>query len=87
MDARSCSVETETVPLELDEVVVNYMIQKARRLAASPSLADELRVRLEAAIAAYSAALRDNAGDDHIDDLEDALLEVMDQAEAQGIEA
>ena len=51
------------------------------------ALADELRVRLEAAIAAYSAALRDNAGDDHIDDLEDALLEVMDQAEAQGIEA
>jgi len=87
MDSRSCSVETESAPLELNEGVVNYMVQKARRLAASTGLADELRIRLETAIVAYSTALRDNAGDDHVDDLEDALLEVLDQAEAQGTEA
>jgi molecular chaperone DnaK len=82
MDVRSCSLAEEdgTVPA-LDEEVVNYMVQKARRLAADPALPGELRGRLDGAIEAYSAALRDNAEGDNVDGLEDALLELMDEAE------
>ena len=60
------------------------MVQKARRLAADTGLADELRSRLESAIERYAAALRDNAEGDNVDDLEDALLELMDEAEEIG---
>jgi len=85
MDVRSCSVAEEdgTVPV-LDEEVVNYMVQKARRLAADPGLPDDLRSRLDCAIEAYSASLRDNAEGGNIDALEDALLELMDEAEEIG---
>jgi len=82
MDVRSCSIAEEdgTVPA-LGEEVANYMVQKARRLAADPGLPDKLRSRLESAIEGYAAALRDNAEGDNVDDLEDALLELIDEAE------
>ena len=82
MDVRACSAAGDdgNAPA-LDEEVVNYMVQKARRLAAEPGLPDELRLRLEEAIEAYAAALRDDAEGDAVDDLEDALLELMDEAE------
>jgi chorismate mutase len=73
--------DEETAPV-LDEEVVNYMVQKARRLADSAGLPEELRGRLEEAIAAYATALKDEAAG--IDDLEDALLLVMDEAEEKG---
>jgi hypothetical protein len=66
----------------LDEEVVNYMVQKARRLADTDGLPEELRERLEKAIAAYATALRDEAVG--IDGLEDALLSVMDEVEEKG---
>jgi molecular chaperone DnaK len=81
MDVRACSVAEEdgTVPA-LDEEVVNYMVQKAQRLATS-GLPEDLRRRLDSAIEAYMAALRDNAEGDDVDDFEDTLLELMDEAE------
>lgn len=85
MAVRSCSIAEEdgTTPA-LDEEVVNYMVQKARRLADAPGLTDELRSKLNYAIEAYSAALSDNAEGDNVDDLEDALLELMDEVEEFG---
>jgi molecular chaperone DnaK len=79
--AVTAAADDEGLP-ELDEEVVNYMVQKARRLASFPGLATELQERLEQAVDAYGAALRDEAAE--IDDLEDALLELMDEAEEQG---
>jgi molecular chaperone DnaK len=73
--------DEETAPV-LDEDVVNYMVQKARRLADTDGLPEELRERLEKAIAAYATALRDEAVG--IDGLEDALLSVMDEVEEKG---
>ncbi len=82
MDVRACSAaETDGTKPELDEEVVNYMVQKARRLVTAPTMSEELRTRLDKAIEAYSAALRDNAEGGNVDDLEDALLELMDEAE------
>jgi molecular chaperone DnaK len=85
MDVRACSVarDDETTPV-LDEEAVNYMVAKARRLASAPGLPDDLRVRLEAALDGYSAALRENAESGEVDDLEDALLELMEEAEDEG---
>lgn len=82
LDVRACSLaaEDETAPA-LDEEVVNYMVQKARRLAAAPGLPEALRLRLEGAVEAYAAALRAEAQGGAVDDLEDALLELMDEAE------
>lgn len=82
MDVRSCSLAKEevTAPV-LDEEVVNYMLQKARRLAAVCNIPDEVRGRLDSAIEAYAAALREDAEGKNVDDLEDALLELMDEAE------
>ena len=82
--AVTAAADDESQP-GLDEEVVNYMVQKARRLALFPGLAPELRKRLEHAIEAYGAALRDETT--QIDDLEDALLELMDEAEEQGAQA
>lgn len=87
MDARSRSAEAEEVPVELDEEVVNYMVQKARRLAACAGLPEGLRHRLETAVAAYAAALGGQVGDAQVDDLEDALLELMDEAEEKAAQA
>jgi molecular chaperone DnaK len=82
MDVRSCSIaETDGTSPALDEEVVNYMVQKARRIAADPGLPDGLRSRLESAMEAYAAALRDNAEGNAVDDLEDALLALMDESE------
>jgi len=82
--AVTADADEEGTP-ELDEEVGNYMVQKARRLAGFPGLDPTLKERLEQAVAAYAAALRDDAGE--IDDLEDALLEAMDEAEENGAEA
>jgi molecular chaperone DnaK len=85
MDARSRSAETndEMAPV-LDEEVANYMVTKARRIAASVDPADPLKERLDVAIAAYVDALNNDTEDKDIDDLEDALLELMDQVDEQG---
>lgn len=87
MDVRSRSEMPEPPPAGLDGEVVNYMVQKARRLAAEPGLGDDLRGRLESAIEEYVAALVGDAPDARIDELEDALLEVMDEADDRGTEA
>ena len=84
MDVRACSVsEEDDTTAELDGEVVNYMVQKAQRLASLPQLSDELRKLLLNAIEQYSAALLDNIDGDSVDALEDALLELMDQAEEE----
>jgi molecular chaperone DnaK len=82
MDVRACSIagDDETTPA-LDEEAVNYMVGKARRLVCAPGLPDDLRKRLEAAVNDYSKALRENAESGEVDDLEDALLELMDEVE------
>jgi molecular chaperone DnaK len=88
MDARACSVgEDEKTPPALDDAVVNYMVQKARRLVSSPDLPEEVRGRLERAIEAYSEALQDDSEGKGLDDLEDALLELIDEAEGHGGDA
>jgi len=82
MDVRACSVaEGDQTAPDLDEEVVNYMVQKARRLVSATGLPDDLRRRLESAINLYAAALASNAEGAAVDALEDALLELIDEAE------
>lgn len=85
MDVRSCSVaeEDDSVP-ELDVEVGNYMVEKALRLAAAPGVPGDMAAGLLAAVNAYSLALQTGGADHDIDSLEDALLELMDEAEARG---
>ncbi len=62
--------------------VDNYMIRKARSLALQLTTADPLLVRLGEVVEAYESSLA--AGDeDAIDRSEDALLDVLDQADEQ----
>jgi molecular chaperone DnaK len=85
MDIRSRSLgqDDDSAPV-LEGEVVNYMVEKARRLAASPVTPEDLAARLKDAVDSYSAALSRDGQDGEIDPLEDALLELMDEAEERG---
>lgn len=64
-----------------EEQVVNYMVSKARKLAALEGLTDELRESLENLTDEYVTALGNNSADAVIDELEDRLLKMLDDIE------
>jgi molecular chaperone DnaK len=72
--------------------VENYILRKARSLAASPPsplnpLDTALRERLAAAASAYEEVLADPAADpEDVDSAEEELLELLDEAEGARVE-
>ncbi len=77
LDTRS---RAQSVVSEAAGGVDNYMIRKARKLAAALPEGD-LKQRLEAAAAAYEAVLATAADTGEVDRIEDDLLERLDEAE------
>jgi len=61
--------------------VLNYILEKSRRLMQEEKLPQELRQQLVQLSLDYERALRDQSEDRDIDDLEDRLLERMEEAE------
>ena len=61
--------------------LLNYIIEKAKRLMDSERLPDDLRQELAGRTDAYAAALRKDAQEAEIDRLEEELLESMERAE------
>jgi molecular chaperone DnaK len=60
--------------------VVNYIIEKARNLLANPQLPDNLREDLHRLVAAYEQALQTETAGEDIDNLEDDLMALIDDA-------
>ncbi len=65
------------------ESPVNYIAEKARRLAATAGLDKELRDGILPVIVEYEAAVRSGEDEDRVDELEDQLLELMEQIEEE----
>ena len=63
------------------ETPVNYIAEKARRLAAEAVLGEDLRRDILRVAAEYEAAIRTGEDEDRVDELEDQLLAMMEQAE------
>jgi molecular chaperone DnaK len=61
--------------------ILNYVLQKSRRLMQEESLPAELREELAALSRDYERALRNREADEKIDDLEDRLLAKMEEAD------
>jgi len=61
--------------------VLNYILEKSRRLIREERLPPDLRRELTQLSGDYEAALREQGEDRDIDDLEDRLLEMMEEAE------
>lgn len=61
--------------------VLNYILQKSRHLIGEESLPPDLRQELARLARDYETALREQKEDRQIDDLEDRLLELMEEAE------
>lgn len=61
--------------------VLNYILEKSRRLTREERLPPDLRRELTRLSGDYEAALREQGEDRDIDDLEDRLLEMMEEAE------
>ncbi|MHC1741817.1 MAG: Hsp70 family protein [Syntrophobacteraceae bacterium] len=79
--------EVEDAPADdRDDAPVNYVAAKAGRLAADGRLADSVRDDIRRIAAEYETALRSGADEDQIEEIEDRLLDIMEQAE-EGLEA
>ena len=61
--------------------VVNYIIEKARNLLANPQLPGDIQENLHRLVAAYEQALQAETAGEDIDNLEDELLAVIEEAE------
>jgi molecular chaperone DnaK len=61
--------------------VLNYVLEKSRRLIGEESLPPDIRQELAGLSRDYETALREQKEDRQIDDLEDRLLELMEEAE------
>jgi molecular chaperone DnaK len=78
-------VRTKTILEDQEEVreqkILNYIIQKSRRLTGDGRLAPDLREELEMLTEQYEEALKSGEDDRLIDQSEDRLLEKMEEAE------
>ena len=63
--------------------VLNYILEKSRRLMQEEKLPQDLRQDLDRLSRDYERALREQSEDRHIDDLEDRLLEMIEEAEEE----
>ena len=82
LDIRSREIE-ESPSGETSETPVNYVAEKARRLASEKHLPDGLRQALLKFVEEYEAAIRSGEDEDRVDDLEDRVLEIMERAEEE----
>jgi molecular chaperone DnaK len=82
LDIRNRKIE-DAQEEEPVETPVNYVAEKARRLAAEDRLPESLRREIERVVALYENAIRADEDEDKVEELEEQLLEVMDQAEEE----
>lgn len=76
--------EVEEAPLkEAAEAPVNYVAEKARRLSEDDRLPQSVRREIERIASSYEEAIRAGADESRVDDLEDQLLEILEQAEEE----
>ncbi|MEW6326243.1 MAG: Hsp70 family protein [Thermodesulfobacteriota bacterium] len=80
LDVRRKKILDADAP-ESGQEILNYIVEKARRLIGEKSLPDDLRNELNDLTTAYETALRAGQEDDKIDDLEEKLLETIEGAE------
>lgn len=80
LDIRNRKVE-DAVSTGSDESPVNYISEKARRLAADIRLEEDLGRGILQAATEYEAAIRTGEDEDRVDELEDRLLTIIEQAE------
>jgi len=64
-----------------EQEILNYVLQKARRLMQEEILPADLREEIARLSRSYEKALRDREEDGKIDDLEDRLLAKMEEAD------
>jgi len=80
LDIRNCRVEDPEAG-GMTQTPVNYIAEKARRLAANPGLPRSLREQLLDVAGGYEAAIRSGEDEDRVDEVEGLLLELIDQVE------
>ena len=84
LDVRRKKILEEGEPgSEETQAVLNYIIQKARAMEQAPTLPEDLRRELTDLADRYETALRTGADDLLVDELEEALLERLEEAETQ----
>ena len=82
LDIRNKTVE-EASTGESAEIPVNYVAEKARRLAADSQLSEGLKRQILQIVKEYEAAIRSEEDESLVDDLEDRILEIMERAEEE----
>jgi molecular chaperone DnaK len=82
LDVRKKRVMQKEGEVEGPEVL-NYILEKSRRLIREEKLPQNLRQELDRLSLDYERGLREQSEDRHIDDLEDRLLEVIEEAEEE----
>ena len=80
LDIRSRKVKDSTKSGQV-ESPVNYVAEKARRLAAETRLDGNLRRDILQVAVEYEAAIRTGEDEDHVDELEDRVLALVERAE------
>ena len=71
----------DKAPEEEEQEILNYVLEKSRRLIQEETLPADLREELAQLSLDYEKALRDQEEDGKIDDLEDRLLAKMEEAD------
>ncbi len=66
-----------------DETPVNYLAEKAGRLARDERLAESVRQEIEKIRVSYEEVVRSGEDESRVDDLEDQLLELIERAEEE----
>ncbi len=83
LDIRRLRVEGPEAARGMPETPVNYISEKARRLAAIPDLPPSLSEQILDFVTDYEAAIRAGEDDDVVDTVESRLLELLEQAEEE----
>jgi molecular chaperone DnaK len=82
LDIRNRKVEDAPIE-ETADAPVNYVAEKARRLVEDDRLPESVRREIGRVVASYEEAIRAGEDETRVDDLEDQLLEIMEQAEEE----
>ena len=82
LDIRNRKVE-DAPASESAETPVNYVAEKARRLAVDERLAESVKCEIRRVMVSYEEAIRSGEDENRVDNLEDQLLELMEQAEEE----
>jgi molecular chaperone DnaK len=80
LDIRGGKIE-DTVAGDTDGTPVNYLSEKARRFAVDQRLEDTVRAEIRRVGMDYEDAIRSAEDETRIDELEDQLFEIIEQAE------